>query len=500
MKKMRSISLFFASLVILFGNTAFGNAYYVVNNNPWSMSDDITAMNYVFGANWTQANYSTPAATIFSPGVDFVMLQGSDMNGNALADFLNANGPVIYNWINAGGHLFVNAASNDTVQTMSLHFEDYDATITNHIYSSAAHSLDPSHPIFNGPYVPVMLNYTGNYCSHGTVSGPGLTNLMYGNNVNEILLAYRTVGCGTLMIGAITFPYFWSPTTQARNLYYNIFMYGSALVPCAAPTGLLAGGITNYTANLSWSGSGLGSLYVLDQSPAAPVVQDTFTYNFVYMASNLQANTTYYFHVRSICCTDTSDWVTLPFTTVPLPPCKVPNPFYYSMDTITAPFAGTIAWDNDAPLYAWVLDNAAAVPQTPATITADTFAVLSSLAPHTHYYFHVRRICQPGDSSAWVVRDFTTPWPLGIADVNLPGHVTVDCGPNPAKDHVAVNIQGIMMPGASLVLTDMSGKLISNVEMSGKHTNIDISKLAPAVYLLKYKDSGNSMVMKIVKE
>jgi hypothetical protein len=49
-------------------------------------------MTNVFGAgNWTQANYATPAATIFDPSVCFVMLEGGMDNDFPLQNFLAAN-------------------------------------------------------------------------------------------------------------------------------------------------------------------------------------------------------------------------------------------------------------------------------------------------------------------------------------------------------------------------------------------------------------------------
>jgi len=471
----------------------------VVNTLPWGMNDDITAMNYVWGnGNWTAANYSTPATNIFAPDVEFVMLQGSDMNGNALSDFLNANSAVIFSWINAGGHLFVNAANNDTVQTITLHFEDENATITNFIYSGQAHSLDPAHPIFNGPYLPVALNYTGNYCSHGTISGAGLTGLICGNLQSQIILAYRTIGCGTLMIGTLTEPTWWHPTTEARNLYYNIYKY-SGIQVCSAPANLTVSGITYTDANINWSGTGLGYLYVLDQIAAAPAVPDTFTSNFNFNATNLLPGTVYYFHVRSICCADTSGWATVPFTTTAYPACNPPAPFIYSIDTLTIPFSATIAWPANAPEYEWVFDDLQVQPTAAGTVTTDTFADLANIAIHTHQYFHVRSICHPADSSDWAILSLNTPWPLEIGNVNKPD-ILITCNPNPAKDNIAVNIQGHVSPDATLVLTDISGRSIQKIAVTNRQVNIDISKLVHAVYLLRYKDGETSKVMKVMKE
>lgn len=212
----------------------FAGPYYVVDTNPWGQTCNITAMNNVYGVgNWTQSNYAGNAVTIFSPTTHFVMLEGSENNATALADFLTAHHTLIENWVSAGGRLFINAAPN---QGSDIDF-GFNGTVLHYIptfYSSNATAFALNDTIFHGPYLPVANAYTATYTAHGYITGNSIDTLVVGDS-SRVILAAQNWGSGTVYFGAFTQPVYWTPYVQTLNLWYNIMsdVHGF-IIPAAA--------------------------------------------------------------------------------------------------------------------------------------------------------------------------------------------------------------------------------------------------------------------------
>jgi hypothetical protein len=182
--------------------------------------------------------------------------------------------------------------------------------------------------------------------------------------------------------------------------------------PCAAPSGLVATGITDNSATLSWDSipGNTGFEYVIDQLATDPMTPGTATVDTFYNASGLLFNTTYYLHVRSNCVAgNSSGWTSIPFTT-PFPPCADPSGMVV---TNLNDNSGTISWDSiiNAAGFEYVLDQIATDPMTAGTATADTFFNATGLAFNTTYYVHVLTNCMAGNASNWTTISFTTPYP-----------------------------------------------------------------------------------------
>lgn len=209
------------TLLVLLSFNATSSPYYVVNTNPWNQAFNDSAMNHLYGpGNWTLANYSTPANTIFAATTPFVMLEGSDGNANALNSFLSANQTTIENWVTAGGRLFINAAPNQG-GNINLGFGGTTLVYPNYYVSGGA--INPNDSIFIGPFTPVAMSYTGNYLGHAYITGTGLDSLMHGDSTTELVLAKKNWGAGTVFFGGLTQPNWWSPMLEGENLWYNIF-------------------------------------------------------------------------------------------------------------------------------------------------------------------------------------------------------------------------------------------------------------------------------------
>ena len=185
------------------------------------------------------------------------------------------------------------------------------------------------------------------------------------------------------------------------------------LPPCNAPLGLSVYGITFFTANIIWNAvpGAISYQYVLNQSPVNPFVQGTPTALTYYNATGLNPNTTYYFHLRTDCSgypNDTSGWETLPFTTLPLPPCQIPTGLYANNITSTS---ADLGWNSQSGIIGWefVLDQSLATPLSGGLSTTNALTA-TGLTSLTTYYLHVRTDCSTwlGDTSLWAIYAFTT--------------------------------------------------------------------------------------------
>jgi hypothetical protein len=222
-------------------------AVYMEDHDPWGYAQNQVCMNNVFGAgNWVQYNYSTPAATIFNGATSFVMMEGGENNDTYLAAYMLANQATIESWVNSGGRLFINSAPWNNGN------QNWGFGGTTLIYPGEAANVSTSVPgnqIFTGPYTPTATSYTGSWFAHAWISGTGLTSLLYNSDYApdaQPVLAYKAWGAGVVFFGGCTQPNFWTPNTEAVNLWQNIFSYVNTInTNCLNVTGC-PGNITVY--------------------------------------------------------------------------------------------------------------------------------------------------------------------------------------------------------------------------------------------------------------
>ncbi len=222
MKKITALSIL---LLSFFSQLAFSDAYYVrsQSSSPWGQSNYEEDMDAVFGVGaWVAARYeSVNANDLFSSANDFIYMEGSDGNANALEAFITVNKVKMEDWVFAGGTLFINAAPNqgngmDLGFGISLVYGDFSGTST---------AVDPNHPIFNGPFGVTGNTFTGNSFGHATVTGSGLNPLIVDNTHGRYVLAEKTHGRGVAFFGGMTSRNFHSPKPQVTYLHRNIRTY-----------------------------------------------------------------------------------------------------------------------------------------------------------------------------------------------------------------------------------------------------------------------------------
>lgn len=195
---------------------------------PWGSMSNEQAMDLAFGAGgWDDLRYETvDPITLYSGTYTFIYMEGSDNNADELAAFLMVNQPALQAWVNAGGALFLNAAPNEGGNQawgfggVTLNNDDDPV--------NPGMAVDPGHPIWNGPFLPTALMFTGGAYAHAAVSGPGLIPHIVDSNGGNPNLAELAFGAGTIMFGGLTTSNFWDPNPQSLNLRANIIAYLAA--------------------------------------------------------------------------------------------------------------------------------------------------------------------------------------------------------------------------------------------------------------------------------
>lgn len=200
---------------------------------PWTwapiLNTNITEMDNVFGVGvWNSGYYSTvdPLA-VFADSTCFVFMEGGDDHALDMKAFLDANITTIENWVFNGGNLFINAAPNEGAD-INIGF---GGCIINYPdYASNVNAVDPTHPIFIGPHVPVGTSWSGTYFGHASVSGPGLTPLIEDSFAGFSVCSEKAWGAGKIIAGGMTVTSWDSPSPQCINVRENIFEYLSSYV------------------------------------------------------------------------------------------------------------------------------------------------------------------------------------------------------------------------------------------------------------------------------
>jgi len=76
----------------------------------------------------------------------------------------------------------------------------------------------------------------------------------------------------------------------------------------------------------------------------------------------------------------------------------------------------------------------------------------------------------------------------------------VQAFPNPVANELTVKVNGMMAADATVQLTDLTGKVITTVQLSGATTTIEMKGLANGVYLVKYTDANHTQTIRVTKQ
>ena len=208
------------------GSNYIGTDVYYLRSNtssePWGYNTNITSMDAVFGSGlWIDEYFETVnVVNAFSTSTKFIFLEGSDSHADELNAFLQSNQSAIETYVNNGGTLLINSAPNEGGD---IDF-GFGGIMLN--YNSAqpdVNAVNPTDPIFNGPFTPCGTAFSGNDFSHSHITGPGITPIIEGGGVYP--LVSKPWGSGFVVFGGMTMPDFHSPQPNAFNLRQNIFSW-----------------------------------------------------------------------------------------------------------------------------------------------------------------------------------------------------------------------------------------------------------------------------------
>lgn len=190
---------------------------------PWGQTTNEHAMSMVFGdGGWDDLRYeSVDPNALFSGAYGFIYLEGSDSNADELEAFLGANQDAIETWVNGGGRLFLNSAPNEG-DGMSYGFGG--VTLTYSDSGEVGNAVDGTHPIWNGPFLPVSTNFSGTSYAHASIANGGIE-LMQDDNGGDPHATEMSWGAGRVIFGGLTTDNFWSPQPDSHNLRGNIIAY-----------------------------------------------------------------------------------------------------------------------------------------------------------------------------------------------------------------------------------------------------------------------------------
>jgi hypothetical protein len=371
--------------------------------------------------------------------------------------------------------------------------EDYVITVTN----------------ASGCAAPTGLNATAITASSATLGWtavPGATGYQYLVDQN----AGSPVTAGTATT-AVTFN---ATALNAATTYYlhvravcggtnfstwSNYAFTTTTTPCNAPMSITATAITGTTASIAWTAAtgAIGYEYSSGTSATPPSGAGTATNTTTASLTALTPNTTYYVHVRTKCtATNFSTWTTYSFTTPTVTAgCSAPS-------AVTITGIGTtgvqFTWPavSGSVSYEYAVTNSTAAPSSVTNVTTTTVNK-TGLVANTVYYIHLRSRCGATVTSGWTIKQFSTV-ATGVNTVES-GAFAVNAYPNPVTSVLHVKLEGKAGKNAQVILTDLSGRAIISMPVTGSDVEVNTSALSQGLYLLNYSDDQRRQTLKIEK-
>jgi len=216
----------------------------LISAYPWGSNSDTAIMDAVFGAgNYTVYDSFAAATpgTIFTPGTNFVWLEGGSGTDVDWNSYVTSNAATILSWVNAGGRLLLMSAGSSTQTTTlgpgALTFDgsNYYACGT---LTAAGVAAFPT----------TAASQCGNYLAHDSVTGSGLTAFM--ESGATAILAGTGYGAGYIMYSGLT-DYQWH--YNGSSLLENVVAFTAgdiAAVPEPGTATMLGAGLLLAAAGL----------------------------------------------------------------------------------------------------------------------------------------------------------------------------------------------------------------------------------------------------------
>ena len=166
-------------------------------------------------------------------------------------------------------------------------------------------------------------------------------------------------------------------------------------------------------------------------------------------------------------------------------PCAVPA-------NVTIDENYVVRWEGNAPRYnVVVLVNGDTVVH--GVSTTGIYTITSGLNNGDYAAVYVQAICAEDDLSAWSEPVYFTYVIEGVESYKLQANIF----PNPTTGNIVVESNAI---GADITVYDMFGKLMMTSKVTDIRTELDLSGIAPGVYMVRIANNSGITTVKVVKE
>ena len=267
------------------------------------------------------------------------------------------------------------------------------------------------------------------------------------------------------------------------------------------PKGIVIDNIKAFSADITWDAvfNPIGYQIILKKDPAVPTDADwdnsSLATTNAHSAIGLDEDSTYYLFIRSICgLNDTSGYSMDSFTT--LITCHTPDVALTAQnDTRVIAYWGDI---KTAYKYEYALTKSQTPPSFGTDITK-TSVLENYLNDGTDYWVHVKAHCSSiYPTSQWETVPFKT-WATSVANVNTDAN-GLSVYPNPVKDELTISIGGKANGAATVMLLDMTGKVLKAATMDGTQLSMNVSELPAGTYILQYRNDTRKEQVKFNKQ
>ncbi|MFI5173102.1 MAG: T9SS type A sorting domain-containing protein [Chitinophagales bacterium] len=126
-----------------------------------------------------------------------------------------------------------------------------------------------------------------------------------------------------------------------------------------------------------------------------------------------------------------------------------------------------------------------------------TFKNLTGLIPNTTYEYKIKTICAGAVSPFSSLFNFTT---LPLKDGELT-KINFIIYPNPSSEKIIISLSSTQLTthNSPLAITDLSGKTISEINITSPETEIDISGFPDGIYFVRINFEKNTTTEKFIK-
>lgn len=264
----------------------------------------------------------------------------------------------------------------------------------------------------------------------------------------------------------------------------------NTLTACAIanPPGIVVTALDTNSVTITWPvvSTAVDYEYILKQDKNAPTDNSgvIVTGNNIATFKPLVSGETYYFFLRVKCLgVDSSAWI-MDSVYVPIP-CHAPNVSFTGVNTRRV----VAYWDRPVTSYEYEIIASKSQLNNPGpgikkTANSHQFPFLDD---GTEYYVYTRSYCDDRgvlSVSGWSMATVST-WALGVGD-NIEHEGAIAIYPNPANSQLYVTIPDAAQHGGRISVSDVTGRVLKVLSVRGAETVVDVSTLAPGVYILSY--------------